>query len=144
MMMLCKDLIFYGQNDVVYRVGRDMQRLWRIEKEKDPTTVPFYNARLPVYSWMSGSVTTNMYQFDEQNILIGTTSRWHKQVYLPLSLFLTPLSPRGLTHRCHSSSSFFIAFAVAEICDVVRWTFRRDAEQEPRWFHASDFRTVGP
>ena len=50
-MMLGKDLIFYGETDVVYRIGREMQRLWRIDKEKDPTTVPFYHARLPVYSW---------------------------------------------------------------------------------------------
>ena len=51
-MILGKGLIFYGETDVVYRIGRDMQRLWRIEKEKDPSTVPFYHARLPVYSWM--------------------------------------------------------------------------------------------
>ena len=88
-MMLGKDLIFYGETDVVYRIGRDMQRLWRIEKEKDPTTLPFYHARLPVYSWMSGSVTTNMYRFDEHTMWIGTTSRWDKQVYVPRSLFLT-------------------------------------------------------
>ena len=30
-MMLGKDLIFYGDTDVVHRIGRDMQRLWRIE-----------------------------------------------------------------------------------------------------------------
>ena len=64
-MMLGKDLIFYGETDVVYRIDRDMQRLWRIEKEKDQTTVPFYHARLRVYSWMSGSITTNMYQFHQ-------------------------------------------------------------------------------
>ena len=63
-MMLGKDQIFYGQTGVLYRIDRDMQRLWRIEKEKHPTTVPFYHARLPVYSWMSGSVTINMYQFN--------------------------------------------------------------------------------
>ena len=49
-MMLGKDLIFHGDTNVVYRIGRDMQRLWRIEKKKDPTTVPFYHFRLPVYS----------------------------------------------------------------------------------------------
>ena len=31
--MLGEDVIFYGETDVVYRIGRDMQRLWRIEKE---------------------------------------------------------------------------------------------------------------
>ena len=143
-MMLGKDLIFYGDTDVVYRIGRDIQRLWRIEKENDPTTVPFYHAQLPVYSWMSGSVTTNMYQFDEHTMWIGTTSRWDKQVYLPLSPFLTPLSARGLAHCCLSYSSVFIAFAVAQLCDVFRWRFRRDAEQEPRWLHASDSRAVVP
>ena len=64
-MMFREDLIFYAETDVVYRIGPDMQRLWRIEKEKDPSTVPFYHPRLPVYSWMSGSITTNMYQFAE-------------------------------------------------------------------------------
>ena len=61
MIMLGKDLIFYGETDVVYRAGRNMQRLWRIEKQGDPTTVRFYHAWLPVYSWRSGSLTTNMY-----------------------------------------------------------------------------------
>ena len=32
MMMFGKDLIFYGDSDVVYRIGRGMQRLWRMEK----------------------------------------------------------------------------------------------------------------
>ena len=59
-MILGNDVIFYGESDVVYRRGGDMQRLWRTEKGKDPRTVPFYHARLPVYSWMSASVTTNM------------------------------------------------------------------------------------
>ena len=90
-MMLQKDLILCGETDVVYRIGQDMPRLWRIEKEKDPSTVPFYHAPLPVYYWMSGSVTSNMYQFDEHTMWIGTTNRWDKQVYLPLLLFLTPL-----------------------------------------------------
>ena len=49
-MMLGKDLISYGDTDVAYRIGRDIQRLWRIQKGRDPTTVPFYHARLPVYS----------------------------------------------------------------------------------------------
>ena len=40
-MMLGKDLIFYGDTDVVYHILRDIWRLWRIEKDKDPTTVPF-------------------------------------------------------------------------------------------------------
>ena len=31
-MMLGKDLIFYGETDVVYRIGSDMQRLWCLEK----------------------------------------------------------------------------------------------------------------
>ena len=38
---------------------------------------------------------------------IGTTRRWDKQVYLPLSLFLTPLSARGLLQCSPSYSSFF-------------------------------------
>ena len=59
--MLGKDVIFYGDFYVVHRIGRDMQRLWRMEKHKDPTTPPFYHARLPVYSWLLGSVTSNMY-----------------------------------------------------------------------------------
>ena len=74
-MMLGKDVIFYGDADIVHRIGRDMQRLWRMGKDKDPTTAPFYHARLPVYSWLSGSVTSNMYQFDERCMWIGTTSR---------------------------------------------------------------------
>ena len=37
-MMLGKDVTFYGEADVVHRIGRDMQRLWRMEKDKDPTT----------------------------------------------------------------------------------------------------------
>ena len=41
---------------------------WGIEKEKDPITLPFYHARLPVYSWVSGSVTTNMDQFDSHTM----------------------------------------------------------------------------
>ena len=47
-MMLGKDVIFYGDADVVHRIGRDMQRLWRMENDKDPTRAPFYHARLPV------------------------------------------------------------------------------------------------
>ena len=82
MMMLGKDRIFYGNADVVHRIGRDIHKLWRIEKDKDPTTVPFYHAWLPLYSWLSGSITSNMYQSDEHSMLIGSTSRWDKQVYL--------------------------------------------------------------
>ena len=63
-MMLGKGVIFYGDADVVHRIGRDMQRLWRMDKVKDQTTAPFYHARLPVYSSLSGSVTSNMYEFD--------------------------------------------------------------------------------
>ena len=143
-MMLGKELLFYGETDVVGRIGRDMQRLWSIEKEKDPSTAPFYHARLPIYSWMPGSGTTNMYQFDEHTMWIGTTNCWDKQVYSPLSVFLKPWSAGGLAHYCLSYSSFFITFAVAQLCDVLRWTFRRDAEQEPRWFNASDSRAVVP
>ena len=51
--MLGKGVIFYGGADVVHRIGRDMQRLWRMEKDKDPTAAPLYHARLPVYSWLS-------------------------------------------------------------------------------------------
>ena len=80
LIMLRKDVIFYGDADVVHRIGRDMQRLCQMEKDKDPTTAPFYHARLPVYSWVSGSVTSNMYQFDEPCMWIGTTTRWDKQV----------------------------------------------------------------
>ena len=132
-MMLGKDRIFYGEINVVYCIGRDMQRVWRIEKEKDPTTVPFDHARLPVYSWMSGSVTTNMYQFDEPTMWIGTTSRWDKQEYVVFD-----------AHCCLSYSIFFVAFAVAELSDVLRWTFPSDTEQEPRLFHASDTRAGVP
>ena len=64
-MMLGKDVIFYGEADVVHRIGRDIQRLWRMEKDKDPTTVPFYHVRLPVYSWLSSPATSSTYQFDE-------------------------------------------------------------------------------
>ena len=141
-MMLGKDVIFYGDADVVQGIGRDMQRLWRMQKDKDPITAPFYNAWLPVYSWLSGSVTSNMYQFDEHCMWIGTTSRWDKQVHLLLSPVLMPWCARGLAHCCLRYSSLFIA--VAELCDVFRWTFRRDAEQEPRRFHASDSRAVVP
>ena len=113
-MMLGKDLIFYGDADVVYRIGQDIQRFWRIEKDKDRTTMPFYQARLPVYSWMSGFVTSNMYQFDEHTMWIGIRTRSDDQVYFPLSPFLMPLSAQG----CLRDSSFFIAFAVAQLCDV--------------------------
>ena len=61
LVMVGKDLICYGDTDVVCRIGRDMQSPWCLELGKDPTTVPLYHARLPVYSWMSGSVTTSMY-----------------------------------------------------------------------------------
>ena len=90
-MMLGKDVIFYGNADVVHRIGRNMQRLWHMEKDKDPTTAPFSHARLPVYSLLSNSVTSNMYQFDEHCMWIGTTSRWDKQVYLLLSTVSMPL-----------------------------------------------------
>ena len=74
-MMLGKDVIFFGEANVVHRIGCDIQRLWRMEKDKDSTTVPFYHARLPVYSWLSGPVTSSTYQLDEHCIRIGTTSR---------------------------------------------------------------------
>ena len=119
-MMLGKDVIFYGEADVVHRIGCDMQRLWRMEKDKDSTTVPFHDVRLPVYSWLSGPVTSNMYQFDEHCFFflalcipsipgvlgdehcmwIGTSSRWDKQVYLLLSPVMMPLCARGLAHCC--------------------------------------------
>ena len=70
-MMLAKDVTFYGDADVVHRIGGGMQRLCRMKKDKDPTTAPFYHARLPVYSWLSGSVTSNMYQFDEHCMWIA-------------------------------------------------------------------------
>ena len=143
-MMLGKDVIFYGEANVVHRIGRNMQRLWRMEKDKDPTTVPFYHVRLPVYSWLSGPVTSNMYHFDEHCMWIRTTSRWDKQVYLLLSPVTMPLCARGLAHCCLRYSSLFITFTVAELRDVFRWTFRRGAEQEPRWFHASDSRALVP
>ena len=97
-MMLGKDVIFYGETDVVQRIGRNIQRLRRMEKEKDPTTVPFYHVRLPVYSWLSGPVTSSTYQFDEHCMWIGTTSCWDKQVYLLLSLVTMLLCARGLAH----------------------------------------------
>ena len=112
MMMLGKDLISYGDADVVHRIGRDMQRLWRFKNDKDPTTAPFHHARLPVYSWLSGSVTSNMYQFDEHGMWIGTTSRWDKQVYLLFSPFWMPFCAQGLAHCCFRYSSLFIAFRV--------------------------------
>ena len=62
--------------------------------------MPFYHARLPAYSWSSGPVTSNMYQFDEHCMWIGTTSRWNKQVYLLLSPVSMPLCARGLAHCC--------------------------------------------
>ena len=143
-MMLGKDVFFYGEADVVHHIGRDMQRLWRTKKDKDPTTVPFYHARLPVYSWLSGPVSSNMYQFDEHCMCIRTTSCWDKQVCLLLSPVSMPLFARGLAHCCLHYLSLFITFTVAELCDVFRWTFQRDAEQEPRWFHACDSSAVVP
>ena len=140
-MMLGQDVILYGEADVVHRIGRNMQRLWCMEKNKDPTTVPFYHVRLPVYSWLSGPVTSSTYQFDEHCMGIGTTSRPDKQVPSPVKM---PLCARGLAHCCLRYSSLFMTFTVAELCDVFRWTFPRDAEQEPRWFHASDSRAVVP
>ena len=130
--MLGKDVIFYGEAYVVHRIGRDMQRLWRMEKDKDPTTVPFYHARLPVYSWLSGPVTSSMYQFDEHCMWIRTTRRWDKQVYLLLLPVTMPLCARGLAHCCLRYLSLFITFTVAGICDVFRLTFQRDAQEEPR------------
>ena len=143
-MMLGKDVIFDGDADVVHHIGRDMQRLWRVEKDKDPTTAPFYHAWLPVHSLLSGSVTSNMYKFDEHCIWIQTMSYWDKQVYLLPSPDSMPLCARGLAHCCLRYLSLFLAFAVAELCEVFRWTFRRDAEQEPWWFQASDSRAVVP
>ena len=143
-MMLGKDVVFYGDAGVVHRIGRDMQRLWRMGKDKDPTTAPFYHAWLPVYSWLSGSVTSNMYQFDEHCMWIGTRSCWDKQVYLLPSPVSMPLCAQGLAQCCLRYSFLFIAFAVAELCDIFRWTFPRHAEQEPRWFHASDSHAVVP
>ena len=93
--MLGKYVIFYGYADVVHRIGRDMQRLWSMEKDKDPTTAPFYHAQLPVYSWCSVSVASKMYQFEEHCMWIGVTSHWDKQVYLlPSSVSMT-LCARG-------------------------------------------------
>ena len=84
-MMLVKDVIFYGEPDVVHRIGRDMQRLWRTEKDKNPTTAPFSHARLPVDSSFSGPVTSsNMHKFAKHCMWIGTMSCWDKQVYLLL------------------------------------------------------------
>ena len=60
--------------------------------------MPFYDARMPVYSWMSGPVTTNMYQFDEHNVWIRTTNCSDRIVYPSLSLLMTLLSARGLAH----------------------------------------------
>ena len=54
-MMLGKDVIFYGDADVVHRIGRDIRRLMRMEKDQDPTRLPFYHARLPVYSWLQAT-----------------------------------------------------------------------------------------
>ena len=122
-MMLGKDLIFYGEADVVHRIGRDIQRLWRMEKDNDPTTVPFYHVRLPVYSWLSGLVTSSTYQFDEHCMWIGTTSRWDKHVYLLLSPVTMSLCARALAHCCLRYSSLYITFTVAELCVVLRWTF---------------------
>ena len=95
-MMLGKDVIFYGEADVPHRIGRNMQRLWRMGKDKDPTTAPFY--RLPVYSWLLGPMTSNMYQFDEHCMWIRTTSSWDKQVYLLFSPVLISFCARGLAH----------------------------------------------
>ena len=97
-MLLGEDVIFYGDGVVVHPIGSDMQRLWRMEKDKDSTTAPFCHARLPVHSWLSGPVTSNMYQFDEHCILIGTTSRWDKQVYLLLSRVSMLFWARGVAH----------------------------------------------
>ena len=69
--------------------------------------MPFYHAWLPVYSWMSCPVTTNMYQFDEHTMWIGTISCWDKKEYLLLSLFLTPLSAQGLALCSTNYVSFF-------------------------------------
>ena len=64
-MMLGRGVIFYGEANVVHRIGGDIQRLWRMEKDKDPTRVSFYHVGLPVYSWSSGPVTSSTYLFDE-------------------------------------------------------------------------------
>ena len=80
-----------------------------MDKEKDPSTVPLCQALLPVFSWMSGPVTTNMYQFDGHTVWTGTMKCCDKKVYLSLSLFLTPLSARGLAHCSTSFVSFFLS-----------------------------------
>ena len=67
-MMLGKDLMFYGDIDLVNRIGRDVKRLWRAENEKDPSTLAFNHARLPVYSWMLGPLSTNLYQCDHHTV----------------------------------------------------------------------------
>ena len=77
------------------------------------------------------AVTSSTYQFDEHCMWIGATSRGDKQVYLLLSPVTMPLCARGLAHWCLRYSSLYITFTVAELCVVFRWTFRRDAEQEP-------------
>ena len=143
-MMLGKDLIFYGDADFAQRIGRDIQRLSRIKKDKDLTTAPFYHARLPVYSWLLGSVKSNMYQFEEHSMRIRTASCLDWQVDLHLSPVLILLCAGGLAHCCLRYSPLFIAFGVAQLCELFRWTFRRDAEQERPWFHASDSRAVVP
>ena len=43
--------------------------------------MPFYHARLLVYSCMSGPVITKMYQADEHTVWTGTTNRWDKKVF---------------------------------------------------------------
>ena len=67
----------------------------------------FYHAHLPVYTWMSGPDTGNMYQFEEHTVWIGTTSRCSKKVYPSLLLFFKPLSARGLAHCSTSHVCFF-------------------------------------
>ena len=74
-MMFGKDPTFYGETDVLigtYR-GSGVSRRRRTQVQCLFIT--------PVYSWMSGPVTTKMYLFDEHSVWTCTTDRWDKRLY---------------------------------------------------------------
>ena len=110
MLMLCTALAVTCRGCGVWRRTRiQLQRLYIMPG--------------PVYSWLSCSVTSNMYQFDEHCMWIGSMSRGDKPVHLLLPPVSMPFCARGLAHCCLRYLCLFIASAVAELCDVFRWTF---------------------
>ena len=77
--------------------------------------MPFYHSRLPVDPWMLGHASTNMYQFYQFTVWIGTTSYWDKKVYPSLLAVLDAVECAG-PQALYQQQSVFppISFAVAQ------------------------------